>query len=111
MGLPAVRHMSRQPERQMLKSRKNKPKNTEPKDARDVSIEREVDNLTRVSNLLMIIAMLRQPDGASLAELSQATGWKPNSVRGAISGAIRRKRLMKVKTEMINGVRRYRITG
>jgi hypothetical protein len=37
------------------------------------------------SKLLTIIAMLRRPDGATIADLVNATGWKPNSVRGAIS--------------------------
>ena len=48
------------------------------------------------TKLLTIIAMLRRPDGATIADLVDATGWKPNSVRGAISGAIKKRRLMKV---------------
>jgi hypothetical protein len=54
---------------------------------------------------------LRRPDGATIADLVEATGWKPNSVRGAISGAIKKGRLMKVITEVSDGVRTYRITG
>jgi Protein of unknown function (DUF3489) len=110
MGLPVVRHVSRQPESQMP-NRTDKTKNSRHTDARDVSVEREVDNLTRLSKHLMIIEMLRRPDGASIVELAEATGWKPNSVRGAISGAIRRKRLMKISSAVVNGVRTYRITG
>jgi len=63
------------------------------------------------SKLLTIIAMLRRPDGATIADLVDATGWKPNSVRGAISGSIKKRRLMNVITEVANGVRTYRITG
>jgi hypothetical protein len=63
------------------------------------------------TKLLTIIAMLRRPDGATIAELVDATGWKPNSVRGAISGAIKKRRLMKVISKVANGVRTYRITG
>jgi Protein of unknown function (DUF3489) len=111
MGLPAVRRVSRQPENQMSESKTNKPKNAESVSTRDVSVEREVDNLTLLSKHLMIIEMLRRPDGTSIVELSEATGWKPNSVRGAISGAIRRKRLMKATSALVNGVRTYRITG
>lgn len=44
----------------------------------------EVDNLPRPNKLLTIIAMSRRPDGAKITELSEATGWKPNSIRGAI---------------------------
>ena len=63
------------------------------------------------TKLLTIIAMLRRPDGATIADLVDASGWKANSVRGAISGAIKRRRLMKVMSEVVNGVRTYRITG
>jgi hypothetical protein len=67
--------------------------------------------IAHLSKLLTIIAMLRRPDGASIADLVDATGWKPNSIRGAISSAIRKRRLMKVITEVANGVRTYRIMG
>jgi len=63
------------------------------------------------SKLLTIIAMLRRPDGATIADLVDATGWKPNSVRGAISGAVKKRRLMKVISEVANGIRTYRIAG
>ena len=55
--------------------------------------------------------MLRRPDSATIADLVDATGWKPNSVRGAIAGAIKKRRLMKVISEVANGIRTYRIVG
>ena len=63
------------------------------------------------TKLLTIITMPRRPDSATIADLVDATGWKPNSVRGAISGAIKKRRLMKVISEVANGVRNYRIAG
>ena len=33
-----------------------------------------------------MIAMLRRPEAATLAELVEATGWQAHSVRGAVSG-------------------------
>ena len=38
-----------------------------------------------------LIAMLRRPDGADLDEIAEATGWKKHSIRGAISGALKKK--------------------
>ena len=38
-----------------------------------------------------IIALLRRRQGASLAELMQLTGWLAHSVRGVLSGALKRK--------------------
>ncbi len=33
-----------------------------------------------------ILKLLRRPKGASIAELQKATGWKPHSVRAALTG-------------------------
>jgi hypothetical protein len=38
-----------------------------------------------------ILALLKGPDGVTLKELVTATGWKPNSVRGFLSGTIGKK--------------------
>ena len=46
-----------------------------------------------------LIEALRRPAGASLTELTAATGWQPHSVRGAISGALKKKLAIKVVSE------------
>lgn len=38
-----------------------------------------------------VIAMLRRAEGATIADLMAATGWLSHSVRGAISGVLKRK--------------------
>lgn len=38
-----------------------------------------------------IIAMLQRPNGASIEEMVSASGWKPHSVRGLLSGVLRKK--------------------
>ena len=40
-----------------------------------------------------------------------ATGWQAHSVRGAISGAIKKRLGLKVTSEKSDGVRTYRIAG
>ena len=32
--------------------------------------------------------MLRRPDGATIVEIVDATGWQPHTVRGALAGAL-----------------------
>lgn len=38
-----------------------------------------------------IIAMLQRPEGASIAEIVDVTGWMPHSARGLISGGLKKK--------------------
>jgi hypothetical protein len=38
-----------------------------------------------------VIALLRRPEGATVDEVRTATGWRPHTVRGVFSGALRKK--------------------
>lgn len=38
-----------------------------------------------------IIALLQRPEGASITEIVEATGWQAHSARGMISGGLRKK--------------------
>jgi hypothetical protein len=59
-----------------------------------------------------ILALLRRPEGANLNEIMDATGWQSHSVRGFISGMVRKKMKLSVSsTPDGNGVRKYRIEG
>ena len=56
-----------------------------------------------------IIAMMRRPKGASINDLTKATAWQAHSVRGAISGTLRKKQGLNVVSEKSGDVRLYRI--
>jgi len=57
-----------------------------------------------------LIAMLNQPDGASLDEIVAATGWQAHTVRGAIAGALKRKLGLTIGSQKVEGRGRvYRI--
>jgi hypothetical protein len=57
-----------------------------------------------------VLHLLRQPDGASLADLMSATSWQRHSVRGFLSGTVRKRLgLNLVSDTMGGGDRRYRI--
>jgi len=45
-----------------------------------------------------IIALLQRPEGASITEIVDATGWAAHSARGMISGALKKKLGMEVST-------------
>jgi hypothetical protein len=62
------------------------------------------------SKLEMLIAALTSKRGATIEELSDATGWQTHSVRGAISGALKKKRELNVISSPVDGRGRvYRI--
>lgn len=65
----------------------------------------------RLTKLQKIEMALRQPGGASLGDLRQLTGWQAHSVRGAISGALKKKRGLTVSVKNDPHPRRYVIEG
>src|SRR4029077_16099795 len=55
-----------------------------------------------------VIDLLRRPQGASIAELVEATGWQQHSVRGVIAGALKKKLGLAVTSKKAeDGERRY----
>ena len=57
----------------------------------------------------IIAALLRRPAGATVAQMSAATGWQAHSVRGAIAGSLKKKHGLTIITEPADGGRIYRI--
>ncbi len=57
-----------------------------------------------------ILDLLRRPTGASISELTQATGWLPHSVRAALTG-LRKKGREVVRSKDNQGVTRYYIAA
>jgi Protein of unknown function (DUF3489)/2Fe-2S iron-sulfur cluster binding domain len=56
-----------------------------------------------------VIQLLRRPVGASIEELAKATGWQSHSVRGVISGALKKQLGLKVASTKEDRGRVYRI--
>jgi hypothetical protein len=59
--------------------------------------------------IAILVGLLRQPGGATLEAMMAATGWQAHSVRGAISGSIKKALGLAVVSEKIDGARTYRI--
>lgn len=77
---------------------KSKPAANDPKPM-GASSESKLDTLVR---------LLGQPAGATLAELTAATGWQAHSIRGALSGSLKKKG-HSIVSQKTDGERRYRI--
>ena len=58
----------------------------------------------------LCLELLSRPDGACLEELQAATGWQTHSVRGFLSGTVKKKLgLTLISDRAGDGPRRYRV--
>jgi hypothetical protein len=63
------------------------------------------------TKLALLLDLLQRKGGATIAEVMKATGWQAHSVRGAISGALKKKLGLAVASDKVEGRGRvYRIT-
>lgn len=58
-----------------------------------------------------VLALLGSKDGTTVTEIATATGWQNHSVRGFLSGTVKRKLGREIASEVVDGERRYRIAG
>jgi hypothetical protein len=64
------------------------------------------------TKLAQLEAMLRRPDGATVEQIGKSLDWQTHSVRGAMSGALKKKQGLAITSEKTDGGRRvYRITA
>jgi hypothetical protein len=70
------------------------------------------DFASPTSKLGQLQAMLQRPEGATIAQLSKALDWQAHSVRGAMSGSLKKKQGLKITASKEEGADRvYRIAG
>jgi hypothetical protein len=70
--------------------------------------ERQSD-AKRPSKQDVVIAMLRQPEGATVDEVASVTGWQRHTVRGVFSGTLKKKLGLTVASAKEQRGRVYRI--
>ena len=64
------------------------------------------------TKLSLLIELMRRKTGTTIEEAATATGWQHHSVRGAISGALKKKMGLDVTSAAVEGRGRvYRIAG
>ena len=89
-------------------TRAKKPGRAKPKAVLPVAVPTEPSYASKQDYL---IAMLRTPSGASIEQMMSFTGWQAHTVRGTISGILRKKLGLNVTCTPSDesGTRRYRI--
>jgi predicted transcriptional regulator len=58
-----------------------------------------------------VLALLSSKEGTTITEIAAATGWQNHSVRGFLSGTVKKKLRHEVNSAVVDGERRYRIAG
>jgi hypothetical protein len=74
---------------------KNKAPKPEP-EPRPASSELKIREGTKQA---LVIEMLRRPEGATIAEIAEATSWAAHSVRGFMAGALKKKFSLAIDSE------------
>lgn len=57
----------------------------------------------------IVVGLMRRPQGATVAQLSEATNWQAHSVRGALAGSLKKKHGLNIASEAGEGGRVYHI--
>lgn len=64
---------------------------------------------TKTSKAEQVLTLLRGKTGANIDQIMQLTGWQAHSVRGFISGTVKKKLALNLDIQIREGVRHYQI--
>lgn len=64
-----------------------------------------------VSKQATLIKLLERPSGASIDEMTKATGWQRHSIRGMMSGVLKKRLGLSITSEKEERGRIYRIAA
>ena len=78
----------------------------------DAVVEQAKPHTRDNSKQAQVIAMLKRPEGATIAQIMDVTGWQQHTVRGTFAGAFKKKLGLSVTSEKLEGGERiYKIAG
>lgn len=71
--------------------------------------KRSIADVSATTKLAALIALLSTSAGATLEQMTSLTGWQAHSVRGALSGMIKKKLGHSIVSKKVGCARVYRI--
>ena len=87
-----------------------RPRALKPPSRTASKIAKKAEKVRAGSKTARILALLGRAAGASLPELTKATGWQAHSIRGFLSGTVKKKMGLRVRSiSRENGTRAYRL--
>lgn len=77
----------------------------------DEKIPDAKNKLREMSNQARLIKLLERPGGATIDEMTKAIGWQQHSIRGMLSGVLKKRLGLSIASEKEERGRIYRITS
>lgn len=77
-----------------------------PRELTKAAAPEQIEPKTKIDQ---VVALLRRPEGATIDSMRAVTGWQAHSVRGALSGTIKKKLGLAISSEAAEDGRVYRI--
>ena len=92
-------------------TKKHRASSPKKRASRSAKVATEAGSATRQNTKqAKLIAMLRMPEGATIGQIAKAFGWQRHTVRGVLSGALKKKLgLIITSAKAEEGERVYRI--
>lgn len=78
--------------------------------ATDLSLDPVKVRSRENSKQAQVITMLKRPEGTTIVQICEATGWQAHTVRGTFAGALKKKLGLTIESDKVQGGERvYRI--